>query len=86
VIGDRFSDAAPHNSTLIHELTECETRLVIADAAYRSPEREQRLERCGICYAIAFKRRRGQKNPLAALKRLYRVIASVRLRVQFVFA
>jgi transposase, IS5 family len=39
VVDYRFSDAAPHDSNFIDELTEHETRIVVADSAYRSQER-----------------------------------------------
>jgi len=82
----RFSGAAPHDSNFIDELTECETRMVVADTAYRSTEREARLERRGVCCAIAFRRRRGQHELAPLLRRLNRMIASVRSRVEHVFA
>lgn len=78
----RFSGASPHDSNFIDELTEGETRMVVADAAYRSVEREAGLERRGVSCAIAFKRQRGQPELPAALKRLNRLIASVRSRVE----
>jgi len=43
VTGYRFSDAAPHDSSFIDELTRKETRMVVADTAYHSMEREARL-------------------------------------------
>jgi IS5 family transposase len=82
----RFSDAAPHDSNFIDELTEGETKMVVADSAYRSAEREAHLQRRGVCCAIAFKRRKGQKGLPPLLKRLNRMIASVRAAVEHPFA
>jgi len=82
----RFSDAAPHDSRFIDELTEKEQTMVVADTAYRSAEREARLRERGVCCAIAFKRRRGQKELPPLLKRLNRMIASVRAPVEHPFA
>lgn len=82
----RFSDAAPHDSNFIDELTERETKMVAADAAYRSVERERALEARGVACAIAFKRKRGQPELPPPLKRLNRMIASVRAVVEHPFA
>lgn len=82
----RFSDAAPHDSNFIDELTEGETRMVVADSAYRSHEREEALQRRGVACAIAFKRKKGQKDLPPPLKRLNRLIASVRAAVEHPFA
>lgn len=82
----RFSDAAPHDSNVIDELTKDETGMVVADIAYRSAEREAALTGRGVCCAIAFKRTRGQKKLPPLLKRLNRVISSVRAVVEHPFA
>jgi IS5 family transposase len=82
----RFSDAAPHDSNFIDELTRDETRMVVADSAYRSCEREAALMARGVTCAIAFKRRRGQPELPPLLKRLNRLIASVRAPVEHPFA
>lgn len=86
VVDDRFSDAAPHDSNFIDELTEHEATMVVADTAYRSAEREARLRARGVACAIAFKRQRGQKDLPPPLKRLNRLIASVRAVVEHPFA
>ncbi|WP_296558738.1 IS5 family transposase [Pigmentiphaga sp.] len=86
VVDYRFSDAAPHDSNFIDELTRGETKMVVADSAYRSHEREAALEARGVCCAIAFKRQRGQKDLPPPLKRLNRLIASVRAVVEHPFA
>lgn len=86
VVDYRFSDAAPHDSSFIDELTEHETRIVVADSAYRSHEREEALTARGVTCAIAFKRQRGQKDLPPMLKRLNRMIASVRAVVEHPFA
>jgi len=82
----RFSDAARHDSNFIDELTEHETSMVVADTAYRSVEREARLRARGVTCAIAFKRKKGQPELPPALRRLNRLIASVRARVEHPFA
>lgn len=86
VTGYRFSDAAPHDSTFIDELTEHEARMVVADSAHRSHAREVMLHRRGVSCAIAFKRQRGQKELSPLLKQLNRVIALVRAVVEHPFA
>jgi IS5 family transposase len=83
---DRFSDAAPHDSNFIDELTQDEKKMVVADSAYRSHEREAALTARGVCCAIAFKRQKGQKDLPPMLKRLNRLIASVRAVVEHPFA
>lgn len=86
VVDYRFSDAAPHDSNFIDELTEDETKMVVADSAYRSKAREAALAARGVACAIAFKRRKGQKDLPPLLKRLNRMIASVRAAVEHPFA
>lgn len=82
----RFSDAAPHDSNFIDELTEGETQMVVADSAYRSAEREAALEARGVTCAIMFKRKRGQAQLPPLLEHLNRMIASVRAVVEHPFA
>jgi len=82
----RFSDAAPHDSKFIDELTEQEQRMVVADSAYRSFDREASLQARGVTCAIAFKRHRGQPELPPLLKKLNRMIASVRAPVEHPFA
>lgn len=82
----RFSDAAPHDSNFIDELTENETRLVVADSAYRSAAREAALNARGVACGIAFKRTKGQAELSPYLRKLNRMIASVRAVVEHPFA
>lgn len=82
----RFSDAAPHDSNFIDALTRLERTMVVADSAYRSAEREAALQRRGVCCAIAFRRQRGRPDLPPPLKRLNRMIASVRAVVEHPFA
>jgi len=82
----RFSDAAPHDSNFIDELTEHERTLVAADSAYRSEARERALHARGTACGIAFKGSRGRKELPPALKRLNKMIASVRAPVEHPFA
>ncbi|MFN7021681.1 MAG: IS5 family transposase [Phycisphaerales bacterium] len=86
VVDYRFSDAAPHDSNFIDELTRREKKMVVADSAYRSVEREAALDARGVTCAIAFKRRRGQKDLPPMLRRLNRLIARVRAIVEHPFA
>lgn len=86
VVDYRFSDAAPHDSNFIDELTRSEKKMVVADSAYRSLERETALVSRGVCCAIAFKRKKGQKDLPPLLKKLNRMIASVRAVVEHPFA
>jgi IS5 family transposase len=82
----RFSDAAPHDSNFIDELTHDEKKMVVADSAYRSERREAELTSRGVTCAIAFKRQKGQRDLPEPLKRLNRMIASVRAVVEHPFA
>ncbi len=82
----RFSSATPHDSNFIDELTQNEQKLVAADSAYRSVEREAALTARGVCCAIAFKRQKGQANLPPVLRRLNRMIARVRAVVEHPFA
>ncbi len=82
----RFSDAAPHDSNFIDELTEDETKMVVADSAYRSAEREAALKKRGVDCAICFKRKRGQEDLPEPLKKLNRMIATIRAAVEHPFA
>ena len=82
----RFSDAAPHDSNFIDELTEDEGRMVVGDSAYRSAAREAALEGRGVACALAFKRKKGQPALPPLLERLNRMIASVRAVVEHPFA
>lgn len=86
VVDYRFSDAAPHDSNFIDELTRDEKKMVVADSAYRSHEREAALHARGVVCAIAFKRQRGQKELPPLLKKLNGLIASVRAVVEHAFA
>ncbi|MBX3356724.1 MAG: IS5 family transposase [Phycisphaeraceae bacterium] len=82
----RFSDAAPHDSNFIDELTEDETSMVVADTAYRSEERERRLLARGVTPVIAFKRQRGEKELAKELRVFNRIVASLRAVVEHPFA
>ena len=82
----RFSNATPHDSNFIDELIQDEKKMVVADSAYRSFEREAELEARGVCCAISFKRSRGQRQLPPGLEKLNRLIASVRAAVEHPFA
>lgn len=60
--------------------------MVVVDTAYRSVERGRTLHARGVVCAIAFMRRRGRKEIPPLLKKLNRLIASVRARVEHLFA
>jgi IS5 family transposase len=86
-VGLSLTDAtAPHDSNFIDELTAHETRVVVADGAYRSAEREAALEARGVCCAIAYKRQKGQKELPPLLRKINRMIASARAAVEHPFA
>src|SRR5450432_3301136 len=78
VTGFEFSTASHHDSRYIDPLIKKEKRAVIADSAYADQERRERLEKKGVTAGIAFKRRRGQKELSPLLKKLNRMIASMR--------
>lgn len=82
----RFSDASPHDSNFIDELTAGETKMVAADSAYRSHGREAALSARGVACAVAFKRQKGRRELPPPLKRLNRVIARLRAAVEHTFA
>jgi IS5 family transposase len=82
----RFSDAAPHDSNFIDELTEDETGMVVADTAYRSEERERKLLARGVVPVIAFKRQRGETELAKELRVFNRIVASLRAVVEHPFA
>lgn len=81
----RFGTAKEHDSQRIDELTKKETKMVVADSAYRSVEREEALRARGVACAISFKRQRGQAELPPVLKSLNRMIASVRATVEHPF-
>jgi transposase, IS5 family len=60
VTGYRFGTAREHDSDYIDELVENERVLVVADSAYSSQARRERLKRRGVIAAICYKRVRGQ--------------------------
>jgi len=82
----RFSDAAPHDSNFIDELTEDEKSMVVADTAYRSEERERTLLARGVTPVIAYKRQRGEKELAKELRVFNRIVASLRAVVEHPFA
>lgn len=86
VTGYAFSDASRHDSNFIDGLTAGERKMVVADSAYRSADRERALNGRGVACGIAFKRQRGQAELAPVLKRLNRLIASIRAVVEHPFA
>lgn len=82
----RFSDAAPHDSNFIDELTKDEEKMIVADSAYRSRGREAALRERGVACAIAYKRQRGRRKLPPMLERINRAIARVRAVVEHPFA
>jgi transposase, IS5 family len=81
-----FSTASHHDSRYIDELTKKEKRAVIADAAYAEKDRRERLERKGVTAGIAFKRQRGQKELPPMLRKINRMIASIRAAAEHTMA
>lgn len=86
VTGYRFSDAAPHDSNFIDELTEDEKSMVVADTAYRSEERERRLLARGVTPVIAYKRQRGEATLAKELRVFNRIVETLRAIVEHPFA
>jgi IS5 family transposase len=78
VTGFEFSTASHHDSRYIDPLIKKEKRAVIADSAYADQERRQRLEKRGVVDGIAYKRKRGQAELPPVLRKLNRMIASMR--------
>jgi IS5 family transposase len=81
-----FSTASHHDSRYIDELTKKEKRAVIADAAYADRDRRQRLESQGVTDGIAYKRQRGQKELPPMLRKINRIIASIRAPAEHTMA
>lgn len=81
-----FSTASHHDSRYIDGLTRKEKRAVVADAAYADQDRRRRLEWKGVTDGIAYKRRRGQKELPPLLRKINRVIASIRSGVEHTMA
>jgi transposase, IS5 family len=81
-----FSTASHHDSRHIDELTRKETRAVIADAAYADSDRRARLQRNGVADGIAHKRVRGQKELHPLLRKINRIIASIRAAAEHTMA
>jgi IS5 family transposase len=86
VTGYAFSTASHHDSRYIDQLIEEETKAVLADAAYAERERRERLAARGVIDGIAHKRVRGQKDLHPLVKRLNRMIASLRAEVEHTIA
>lgn len=81
-----FSTASHHDSRYIDELTKKEKRAVIADAAYADRDRRRRLESQGVTDGIAYKRQRGQKELPPMLRKINRIIASIRAPAEHTMA
>jgi IS5 family transposase len=81
-----FSTASHHDSRYIDRLTEGEAKAVIADAAYADQDRREQLDRRGVIDGIAYKRSRGQAKLPRLLRKINRVIASIRSGVEHTIA
>lgn len=81
-----FSTASHHDSRYIDALTRGEKRAVIADAAYAETKRRRRLEKRKVTDGIAYKRKRGQGQLPPILKKINRVIASIRAGAEHAIA
>jgi IS5 family transposase len=86
VTGFEFSTASHHDSRYIDGLTKKEKRAVIADAAYADKDRRERLEKKKVTDGIAYKRSRGQNELHPILKKINRIIASIRSGVEHTIA
>lgn len=78
----RFGTAKEHDSNRIDELTERETRLVLADSAYSDRARRARLRARGVIDGICYKRHRGQKKLYGWQERWNRLVAKRRALVE----
>lgn len=86
VMDYRFSTAKDHDSNYIDDLTMHEKVAVFADSAYMSREREAELKQRGVLYGIIERRVRGQAELSPWQKRINRLIASIRSKVEHPFA
>lgn len=86
VTGYAFSTASHHDSRYIDPLIKKEKKAVFADAAYADTDRRKRLDEDGILDGIARKRVRGQEELHPLVKRINRVIASLRAEVEHTIA
>jgi len=82
----RFDTAKHHDSQYIDDLTKCEKGLVVADSAYMSEEREQRLQKRGVCFGVVKRRVRGQEELPHFQQVLNRAWSTVRAIVEHPFA
>lgn len=82
----RFDTAKHHDSQYIDDLTENEKTLVVADSAYMSEEREQRLQQKGVCFGVVKRRVRGQEELPLVQQALNRAWSTVRAIVEHPFA
>jgi IS5 family transposase len=86
VTGYAFSTASHHDSRYIDQLIANERKAVLADAAYADSERRRRLEKEGVLDGIIRKRMRGQGELHPLVKKINRVIASLRAEVEHTIA
>lgn len=86
VIDYRLSTARHHDSRYIDELTERESKAVIADSAYDDESRRASLRQRGVIDGIAYRRRRGQGTLYDWQARWNELVASLRAGVEHPFA
>jgi IS5 family transposase len=82
----RFDTAKHHDSQYIDELTADERALVVADSAYMSEEREERLRSRGVSFGVVKRRVRGQAELPRVQQMLNRAWSAVRAIVEHPFA
>lgn len=82
----RFTTAKEHDSKRIDELTDDETKAVLADSAYASRARREALQARGVIDAIIYKRNRGQKKLADWQIEWNRIVSRARARVEHPFA
>lgn len=82
----RFGTAKEHDSRRIDELIRKEKTLVVADSAYMDQQREQRLQKRGVCFGVVARRVRGQEELPAWQRQLNRAWSSLRAVVEHPFA
>lgn len=82
ITGCAFSTAKEHDSRRIDELTQEESKAVIADSAYSSAARRRALHARGVIDGIIYKRVRGQAKLYDWQERWNQMVSPLRARVE----
>lgn len=81
----RVTHANTHDAALVDEMTRDETVAVYADSAYHKNERRAALRARGVCDAIKYQRRRGQKELTPEQQAWNAMIGPVRIGIEHAF-